>query len=133
MEIDKSWIKLNRKQAKSVEFWHGLKAFINMARPLANDRGMIQCPCKKCINIMMQLVDDVESHIFHHGFYENYERWIYHGESEEGPVNMQGQNEGLVAEDEMADVLNDVVRDDSTAAASDLGYDDLFDALHSEK
>ncbi|KAL2542697.1 Uncharacterized protein Adt_03675 [Abeliophyllum distichum] len=45
---------------------------------------------------------------------------------------MQGHNEGLVTEDEMADVLNDVVRDDSTAAASNLGYDALFDALHSE-
>ncbi|KAL2504004.1 hypothetical protein Adt_19625 [Abeliophyllum distichum] len=66
----------------------------------------------------MQLVDDVESHIFRHGFYENYERWIYHGESEEGHVNMQGQNEGLVAKDEMADVLNDVVGDDSPAVAS---------------
>ncbi|KAL2465528.1 Uncharacterized protein Adt_41379 [Abeliophyllum distichum] len=45
---------------------------------------------------------------------------------------MQGQNEGLVAEDEMTDVLNDVVRDDSSAATSDLGYDALFDAMHSE-
>ncbi|KAL2485843.1 Uncharacterized protein Adt_30599 [Abeliophyllum distichum] len=81
---------------------------------------------------MMQLVDDVESYIFRHDFYENYERWIYHGESVEGPVNMQGQNEGLVAEDEMANVLNDVVRDDSSAATSDLGYDALFDAMHSE-
>ncbi|KAL2542164.1 Uncharacterized protein Adt_03142 [Abeliophyllum distichum] len=103
-----------------------------MARPLANDREMIQCPCKRCINMMMQLVDDVESHIFCHGSYENYERWIYHRESEDGLVNMQGQNEGLVAEDEMADVLNDVVGDDSTVVASDLGYDALFDALHSE-
>ncbi|KAL2532079.1 Transpos assoc domain-containing protein [Abeliophyllum distichum] len=131
MEIDKSWIKLNRRWAKSTEFWRGLKALINMARPLANDRGIIQCSCKRCINMMMQLVDDVESHIFRHGFYKNYERWIYHGESEEWLVNMQGQNEGRVVEDETADVLNDVVRDDSAAAASDLGYDTWFDALHS--
>ncbi|KAL2454157.1 Uncharacterized protein Adt_48344 [Abeliophyllum distichum] len=102
-----------------------------MVRPLANDRGMIQCLCKRCINMMMQLVDDVVSHIFRHSFYENYDRWIYHGKSEEGPLNMQGRNEGLVAEDEMADVLNDVVGDDSVAAASDLGYDTLFEALHS--
>ncbi|KAL2486115.1 hypothetical protein Adt_30871 [Abeliophyllum distichum] len=81
----------------------------------------------------MQLVDDVESHIFHHGFYENYERWIYHGESEERPVNMYGQNEGLVAEDEMADVLNDVVRDDSAAAASDLGYSPGVDCVLNDK
>ena len=67
MTIDKSWMKI-RRRSSSNEFWNGLQNFLQMAKPFVNDRGMIQCPCNRCVNNDKHQLDVLENHIFWNGF-----------------------------------------------------------------
>ena len=51
-----------------------------MAKPFANDRGLIRCPCNRCVNNEKHQLDVLEMHIFWYGFMAEYDVWIYYGE-----------------------------------------------------
>ncbi|KAL2491623.1 Transposase-associated domain [Abeliophyllum distichum] len=101
-----------------------------MVRPLAKDQGFISFLCTSCLNRGVQLVDDVKVHIFNFGFLEIYEKWIHHGRNENDHAHVRAQNEGIAGGDEMMDVLNNIIGDDSTG--TDDHYDEFFEALHLE-
>ncbi|KAL2527227.1 Transposase-associated domain [Abeliophyllum distichum] len=96
-----------------------------MVRPLPNDRRFIPCLCRRCLTKAVQLVDDVKAHIFNFDFLETYEKWIHRVENQNEHVHARAHNEGIVGGDEIMDVLNDKVRDDSTCI-------DMFEALRLE-
>ena len=86
MTIDKSWMKI-RRRSSSNEFWNGLQNFLQMAKPLANDRGLIKCPCNCCVNNDKYQLDVLENQIFWYGFMEGYDMWIYHGKNANAKVS----------------------------------------------
>lgn len=38
-------------------------------------------PCRSCLNVLFQPIDDVEEHLFVHGFDSTYIKWIHHGDN----------------------------------------------------
>ena len=77
MTIDKSWIHLRRRL--SAEYCKGVRTFIELAKNHMDNRGMVRCPCKSCINIYFQTLKVVEAHIFNKGFDVRYDKWVYYG------------------------------------------------------
>ena len=66
MSIDKNWIKL--RDHFSNEHWKGSKEFIERAKNIVNDQGLVRCPCKKCSNMLHQQIETIEDHIVDNGF-----------------------------------------------------------------
>ena len=110
-----------------------------MTKPFANDRGLIKCPCNRCVNNDKHQLDVLKNHIFRYGFMVSYNVWIYHGEHVNVTVslNMPKQNEGIPERDEMFDVLDDIISDDVevdsiAVQSSNKQYNELFTALNSD-
>jgi len=111
-----------------------------MAKPFANDRGLIRCPYNKCVNNDKHQPYMLKNHIFRYGFMgRRHEVWTYHRENANAMVtsNMLEQNEGIPDMDEMFDVLDDIISDDAevdlvTAKTSNVQYNELFEALNSK-
>ena len=66
MATDKSWINL--RDRLSDEYWNGAMEFVKKARNFVNDRGLVRCPCKKCVNVLHQPIEVMEAHIIDHRF-----------------------------------------------------------------
>ena len=145
MATDKSWINL--RDRLSDEYWNGAMEFVKKARNFVNDRGLVRCPCKKCVNVLHQPIEVMEAHIIDHGFDPFYKMWVFHGEEDESTDQVMPE-EGRVDNDEVLDVLNDFIGplnddgirndahldDDITSAtmASDEQYEDLFAEVEAE-
>jgi hypothetical protein len=69
-------------QIPSNQWLEETKRFLDHAFsfPGVVEGGKIKCPCAKCRNYVRRGRDDVETHLYKHGFRENYETWIEHGE-----------------------------------------------------
>ena len=74
-----------------------------------NDDGTVKCPCKRCVNKILQTIDVLEAHIIDHGFHLIYTAWIYHGKRVYLPTSIDVLK--TVVADKMIDILHDVVRD----------------------
>ena len=86
MTIDKSWMNI-RKRSSFDEFWNSLQNFFQMEKPLANDKGLIKCPCNRCVNNDRHQLVVLKCHIFRYGFMTSYDVWIYHGENANATVS----------------------------------------------
>ena len=84
---NRNWII--EDQRLSVEFAAGMTEFMTMARQHVNIEGRVKCPCKRCNNVLMQQIPDIENHLFIRGFKRNYTRWIFHGEEEDDVMQYQ--------------------------------------------
>ncbi|XP_073526148.1 uncharacterized protein [Phyllobates terribilis] len=67
----------------TTQYLSGVEEFIRCA--LAHQRstkaGKIYCPCRDCKNIRrLDDIDEIEDHLFHRGFKEDYHVWFWHGE-----------------------------------------------------
>ena len=47
--IDKSWITV--RNCMFDQFWNGAMSFIERAKNFVDQRGLVRCPCKKCVNV----------------------------------------------------------------------------------
>ncbi|XP_062086475.1 uncharacterized protein LOC133792583 [Humulus lupulus] len=142
MSIDKTWI--NNSNKFSDEYVAGAFAFVERAQQFVDTRGLVKCPCNKCINIELQTIGVLESHLFENGFLRSYTNWYWHGEEEIIPTNRVVHQ---CHEDEMMDVLNDIAQpnnceddenevDDEIPPASECRgtsqyYNDLFAEMES--
>ncbi|XP_062085438.1 uncharacterized protein LOC133791534 [Humulus lupulus] len=142
MSIDKTWI--NNSNKFSDEYVAGAFAFVERAQQFVDTRGLVKCPCNKCLNIELQTIGVLESHLFENGFLRSYTNWYWHGEEEIIPTNRVVHQ---CHEDEMMDVLNDIAQpnnceddenevDDEIPPASECRgtsqyYNDLFAEMES--
>ena len=75
--MDKSWVyEKNRFGEKYAE---GVRGFVRMAACCVDSRSKIRCPCRKCRNVVFQLLDKMEDHIYINGFDVSYMLWVFHG------------------------------------------------------
>ncbi|XP_062080954.1 uncharacterized protein LOC133785754 [Humulus lupulus] len=105
MSIDKTWI--NNSNKFSNEYVVGAFAFVERAQQFVDTRGLGKCPCNKCLNIKLQTIGVLESHLFYNGFLRSYTNWYWHGEEEIISTNRVVHQRH---EDEMMDVLNDIAQ-----------------------
>ncbi|XP_062102831.1 uncharacterized protein LOC133812995 [Humulus lupulus] len=142
MSINKTWI--NNSNKFSDEYVAGAFAFVERAQQFVDTRGLVKCPCNKCLNIELQTIGVLESHLFENGFLRSYTNWYWHGEEEIIPTNRVVHQ---CHEDEMMDVLNDIAQpnnceddenevDDEIPPASECRgtsqyYNDLFAEMES--
>ena len=85
---------------------------------LFRSRGHIRCPCQKCRNIVFQMLDKMEDHIYINGFDVSYMLWVFHGEgiqlasnlSQESSANLPHIDEDLERDssDGMEEMLTDI-------------------------
>ncbi|XP_062078722.1 uncharacterized protein LOC133834305 isoform X2 [Humulus lupulus] len=112
MSIDKSWINLTDRL--SDEYEAGVMDFLQRARQCVDSRGLVKCPCRRCVNVEFQTIDVLENHLFVNGFLRKYTNWHWHGEDEIIPMRARiDQND----EDEMMDVLTDLMQNDNDEQA----------------
>jgi hypothetical protein len=70
------------EKRKSVEWVHGTNQFLQQAfGPAAHGSDRTLCPCKDYKNQKRKVEREVYKDLVKHGFVENYERWIFHGEA----------------------------------------------------
>lgn len=62
--------------------------FMKKARNFVNDRGLVRCPCKKCVNMLHQPIEVMDAHIIDHRFDPFYKMWVFHGEEDEQTKRM---------------------------------------------
>jgi hypothetical protein len=116
-KMDKSWMKLPRS---SREYIRGVMEFVKFAREHESRKGVIVCPCKKCLLGKSWSSKVVFSHLTSGaGIIEGYTEWIMHGESlvphvqsetiHEAPRRLQVDSIPLHGGSSgMQDMLNDV-------------------------
>ena len=95
MDIDKSWISLERRDPRYV---FGVLDFMTFAEANARATGatIIYCPCNDCKCASQRhrfSPKTVLKHIRSKGFWTDYRVWIYHGEPSSGAPYDHGQFE----------------------------------------
>ena len=68
------------KRRGSREYFECVNQFVEFASLSARD-GKILCPCVKCVNLILQLLNVVCDHCWASGMLKNYKVWKFHGES----------------------------------------------------
>ncbi|KAJ9567086.1 hypothetical protein OSB04_003052 [Centaurea solstitialis] len=84
MSIDKTWTTIENRN--SDEFSRGLESFVERSKAHVDSRGLIRCPCRKCVNSDFVKVSLMKAHIERFGFSRRYITWVYHGESITPPI-----------------------------------------------
>ena len=117
--LDKSWISLPRTHQL---YRDGLNMFLDFAFMRASCRGKIVCPCPQCKFKDWQTRDVVFNHCIVKQFPPGYLYWKYHGEegyrvygdvgsSSQVGMHVQDEDEPLNVAVEVANPINDAVRD----------------------
>lgn len=69
--IDKSWIY--EQDRCGTKYNHNIREFMrHLATNWADSRGMIRCPCRKCKNVNIQKIGEIEDHLYINAFYQSY-------------------------------------------------------------
>uniref|UniRef100_A0A9I9EJ40 Transposase-associated domain-containing protein n=1 Tax=Cucumis melo TaxID=3656 RepID=A0A9I9EJ40_CUCME len=76
--MDKSWMQKNRT---SSEYAYGVEMFIKNGLKHSKTSNVMACPCLKCVNTKTLDVNTIRDHLFFNGIDQNYQEWIFHGES----------------------------------------------------
>ncbi|XP_074346425.1 uncharacterized protein LOC141685209 [Apium graveolens] len=142
--MDRLWIIVPDKLSE--EYASGINEFIKVASKKINSKGMVLCPCCRCVNKEFQTLKIIRLHLLTHRFLQTYKIWYHHGEPEnnvEDEVTNNSQDEDMKDDhDDLATGLNDNINSkyfdigpssdfftDSPLNVSEK-YDDLFDSLH---
>ncbi|XP_074364848.1 uncharacterized protein LOC141705880 isoform X2 [Apium graveolens] len=144
--MDRSWIDLPDKLSE--EYANGITDFISMAKKFIDSKGLVLCPCCRCVNKQSQKINVIKFHLVTYGFLSTYKKWCYHGEKidqmkEKIIFNTQDEDEDIKGEqDDLAAGLNDAFNnkyfdigpttdfaDDSPFNVDDK-YDSLLISLH---
>ena len=75
--MDKGWVY--EKNRFGEKYSEGVRGFVGMAARCVDSRGQIRCPCRKCRNVVFQVLDKMEDHIYINGFDVSYMLWVFHG------------------------------------------------------
>ena len=67
------------KRRGSREYFEGVNQFVEFASLSTRD-GKILCPCVKCVNLLLQLLNVACDHCRASGMLKNYKVWKFHGE-----------------------------------------------------
>ncbi|XP_074379633.1 uncharacterized protein LOC141720881 isoform X1 [Apium graveolens] len=142
--MDRSWINIRDKLSE--EYTKGVSEFIGVAKKFVNSKGMVLCPCCRCINKQSQALNVIKLHLVTHGFLSTYKIWYYHGEQIddlEDEVIFDDQDwDSRDEQDDLAEGLNDanntkyfdvgptsdLIKDSSSKVNEK--YDALFKSLH---
>ncbi|XP_074379648.1 uncharacterized protein LOC141720881 isoform X6 [Apium graveolens] len=107
--MDRSWINIRDKLSE--EYTKGVSEFIGVAKKFVNSKGMVLCPCCRCINKQSQALNVIKLHLVTHGFLSTYKIWYYHGEQIddlEDEVIFDDQDwDSRDEQDDLAEGLND--------------------------
>ncbi|KAK9290896.1 hypothetical protein L1049_009075 [Liquidambar formosana] len=131
MPIDKSWMSIADRG--KLEWQHGMKAFLEMAfANVASRSNTIQCPCRRCVNVIHKTHDQVKMDLFRHGFDSDYKIWTFHGEdrfTESSNDNVEGVDNETSEErcdDARAyEMINNMIRGENLGSTTIDGDDDL--------
>ncbi|KAL5574621.1 hypothetical protein UlMin_016320 [Ulmus minor] len=87
MLMNKDWINHNRATS---EYMDGAWNFVKTIERNKDHPKKILCPCKNCVNLSHQYVDDVYEHLVIKGMDPTYRIWVHHGEQ---PIQSQMEGE----------------------------------------
>ena len=109
-----------------------MKAFLDMAFAEVAEANTIQCPCRKCVNVVPKICNEVALDLCKFGMDQNYKIWIHHGEEwYDEPSN---ENSGIIdnesnqerSDDARAyEMINNMMRAKNLATTTIGGDDDL--------
>ncbi|KAL8155009.1 hypothetical protein AgCh_000397 [Apium graveolens] len=142
--MDRSWINIPDKL--SSEYTNGIEDFISVTKQSLDAKGMVVCPCTRCVNKELQNLKMINLHLLTNGFLSTYKRWYYHGELAadlENKTTFDSQVNNVEEEhDDLASGLNDTIGSeyfdigptgdfdgDSSFNVSDK-YNVIFESLH---
>ncbi|KAL6194400.1 hypothetical protein ACLB2K_035484 [Fragaria x ananassa] len=77
--MDKSWIEWGTRCSKP--HYDKLDEFLSFASASRDISSRIYCPCRKCENRDLFVIDIVREHLRDNGFWKKYKIWEKHGES----------------------------------------------------
>ncbi|XP_004297854.1 PREDICTED: uncharacterized protein LOC101305367 [Fragaria vesca subsp. vesca] len=103
--MDKSWIDWGTRCSKP--YYEKLDEFLSFASASKDISSRIYCPCKKCKNRDLFVIDIVREHLRDNGFWKKYKIWEKHGESRDYDGSLH-REEVLLGSDDYMDV--DMVR-----------------------
>ena len=64
----------------SKEYQDGVEEFIEFSMRHSEDKKTTRCPCKKCCNVAVLTLEEVQDHLMIHGIMSSYKIWFFHGE-----------------------------------------------------
>lgn len=84
--MDRRWMydrNFPGRRGLKQEFVDGVEEFINIVKdkPIVISEGGIRCPCTKCKCGRTRSIEEIKSHLYHHGFKPRYWVWTSHGET----------------------------------------------------
>ena len=86
------------------QFVAGVEQFVEFCKSMPRFNSQeLRCPCRKCKNRNLILVDEVRYHLVCRGFVNNYYQWVSHGETDEmfdALLDESRQNEGCTSTDQ---------------------------------
>ncbi|KAL6141935.1 hypothetical protein ACLB2K_060221 [Fragaria x ananassa] len=103
--MDKSWIDWGTRCSKP--YYEKLDEFLSFASTSRDISSRIYCPCRKCENRDLFVIDIVREHLRDNGFWKKYKIWEKHGESRDYDGSLH-REEVLLGSDDYMDV--DMVR-----------------------
>uniref|UniRef100_A0A2N9FEG8 Transposase-associated domain-containing protein n=1 Tax=Fagus sylvatica TaxID=28930 RepID=A0A2N9FEG8_FAGSY len=130
MSIDKTWMFITDRRLP--EWQNGMKAFLDMAFAKVAVANTIQCPCRKCDNVVPKTRDEVALDLCKFGMDQAYKRWIFHGEElydepfddNNGDIDIRSDQERC--DDASAyEMINNMIRGENLASTT-IGGDDDF-------
>ena len=98
MPIDKTWKTIENRNTE--EFSIGLKSFVRRSEAHVDNRGLIRCPCRKCVSCDFVIISLMKAHIERFGCSRRYITWVYHGETIPPPIV-----DDIAPRNEMASVI----------------------------
>ena len=102
MNIDKSWIDSART---APDHLRGLESFIEMCQGLVDSQGKVRCLCLKYKNFGLISPRKMKFHLYSFGFWRDYTKWVYHGETSMPPVVVV---DDVPSQNDMDDVIEDL-------------------------
>ncbi|WCJ40469.1 hypothetical protein M5689_021385 [Euphorbia peplus] len=124
MAIDKSWMTINNRQDRM--YVEGVESFLKYAYRFKLLNDVIQCPCKKCRNVVYNDESTIRFHLLNFGIMTTYTTWYVHGETstEELSTNEDLDDNDSDFGDDMVGLVNRVYGvDDDVPIDNDVDFD----------
>ena len=64
----------------SKEYQVEVEEFIEFTKRHSEDNNTTRCPCKKCCNVAVLTIEEVQDYLMIHGIISSYKTWFFHGE-----------------------------------------------------
>ncbi|KAF4388159.1 hypothetical protein G4B88_021855 [Cannabis sativa] len=102
---------MNNLDRLSLKYVVGINEFIDIAKQFLDTKGMVLCPCCRCVNKQLQSMWVIKLHLITHDFLSTYTaKWYHDGEQVEEVQNKElFDSEEVDENDNLARGLHDAI------------------------